>query len=109
MVAVDTSESYTPMPSNCSDVLNMGSATMVMTLGNDYDVTRVVELKAAIASLNGVDLLDFNYTNNKLTVKFDPDRVSLSELKRMVAQQEKLHIRQAKDPQNKGRVGAGFT
>jgi len=67
----------------------MGSAMMVITLGNDYDATRAVSIKARLARIDGVGFVDFNYTNNKLTVNFDPDQVSLSELEAMVMREKK--------------------
>jgi hypothetical protein len=67
----------------------MGSATTVMALGGDYDTTRAVDLRAMIGRIEGVDFADFNYTNNKLTVKFDPDQVNLSELQVIVVRERK--------------------
>jgi allophanate hydrolase subunit 1 len=67
----------------------MGSATIVMAFGGDYDTTRAVELRATIRRIEGVGFVDFNYTNNKLTVKFDSDEVNLSELQAIVARERK--------------------
>ncbi len=68
----------------------MGSAVVVMTLGPRYDVTRAAGMRARVEKIDGVDFVDFNYTNNKLTVKFNPDRASPSELK-AIATREKKH------------------
>ena len=67
----------------------MGSAMMVITLGNDYDATRAASIKARLVRIDGVGFVDFNYINNKLKVNFDPDRVSLSELEAMVMREKK--------------------
>jgi hypothetical protein len=68
----------------------MGSAMVVMTLGTEYDVTRAAGMKALLAKMDGVDFVDFNYTNNKLTVKFNPDRASPFRIK-AIAVREKKH------------------
>ena len=67
----------------------MGNATMVMSLGGDYDATRAVALETRVAKTDGVDSVDFNYANNKLTVKFDSGRVSLTELEVIVMRERK--------------------
>ena len=67
----------------------MGNATTVISLGSDYDAARAMDLRALIARMEGVDFVDFNYTNNKLTVRFDPDRASLKELKDLVMREKK--------------------
>jgi copper chaperone CopZ len=67
----------------------MGNATAVISLGSDYDATRAVALETQVARTDGVDSVEFNYTNNKLTVKFVSDRVSLAELKAVVIREKK--------------------
>ena len=67
----------------------MGNATMVITLGSDYDTTRAAGLEARVAKIKGVTLVEFNYTNNKITMEFDPDRVSPMELEALVAREKK--------------------
>ena len=46
-----------------------------------------------MARTDGVDSVEFNYTNNKLTVKFDSDWVSLAELKAIVMREKKHRAR----------------
>jgi hypothetical protein len=72
----------------------MGSALVVITLGTDYDATRAAGIKARLGKIDGVDFVDFNYTNNKLTVKFNPDRASPSELKALVMREKKHRVGQ---------------
>ena len=83
----------------------MGTAMTVTALRDDYDARGAVELKTAIARVDGVESVDFNYTNNKLIVKFDSDRVSLLELKKIITRQEKRHTSQVNNPPRQGRVG----
>ena len=71
----------------------MGNATTVISLGGDYDATRAVALETRVAGTDGVDSADFNYANNKLTVKFDSDRVSLRELEAIVMRERKHRAR----------------
>ena len=71
----------------------MGNATTVMSLGGDYDATRAVTLETRVARTDGVDSVGFNYANNKLTVKFDSDRVSLAELEAIVIRERKHRAR----------------
>jgi hypothetical protein len=78
----------------------MGRARMVITLGSDYDTTRAAGLKARIAKIKGVTLMDFNYTNNKVILEFDPDRVGPRELEVMVMQESKHRTRSVTTPPN---------
>jgi len=71
----------------------MGNATTVISLGGDYDATRAVALETRVARTDGVDSVEFNYANNKLTVKFDSDRVSLAELEAIVMRERKHRAR----------------
>jgi len=71
----------------------MGNATTVISLGGDYDATRAVALKTRVARTDGVDSVEFNYANNKLTVKFDSDRVGLAELEGIVMRERKHRAR----------------
>jgi len=71
----------------------MGNGTTVISLGSDYDTPRAVALEAAIARIDGVESVEFNYTNNKVTVKFDSDRVSPGRLKAIVMPEKKHHAR----------------
>ena len=71
----------------------MGNATMVIALGSDYDTTTAAGLKARIAKVKGVALVDFNYTNKKATIEFDADKVSPSELETMVSREKKHRAR----------------
>ena len=66
----------------------MAHATLVMGLGGDYDPTRAAALYAELSTIRGVDFVEFNYTNNKVTVSFNPDRVSLSELKNILLREK---------------------
>jgi hypothetical protein len=90
-------------------VPGMNGATAVMALGSDYDATRAVGLRARMVRIDGVDFVDFNYTNNKITVKFDPDLVSLRELEGVVVRERKHHARFVKRPRNRSGVFGGFT
>jgi len=62
----------------------MGEAVAVMSLGDNYDTTRALALRTRIARIAGVNLVEFNYTNNKVTVQYDPNQVSQEELKNLV-------------------------
>ena len=73
----------------------MRVATAVMALGVEYDAKRAERLRASVAGIDGVDFADFNYTNNKLAVKFDPDRVNLEKLQGIVARERKHQDRSA--------------
>jgi len=70
----------------------MGNGTTVISLGSDYDSARASALKAAIARIDGVDHVEFNYTNNKVTVMFNPDRTSLKKLADMVAREKNRSV-----------------
>jgi|SRR5271157_3696348 len=62
----------------------MGNATTVMALGSEYDTARAAAMMASIAKMQGVESVDFNYTMNKVTVKFDSDRLSLKVLEGVI-------------------------
>ena len=83
----------------------MGKATTVMTLGAGYDAKRAERLKALVAGIGGVDFVDFNYTNNRITVKFDPDRLSLERLKGIVARESKRRFRPAESQRSESEAG----
>ena len=70
----------------------MGNGTTVMSLGSEYDAARAVALEAAVERVKGVDHVEFNYTNNKLTVRFSPDRTNLKEILEVVAREKKHHV-----------------
>jgi copper chaperone CopZ len=84
----------------------MEKATAVMTLGSDYDASRAVGLTAKIAKLDGVQFVDFNYMTNKVTVNFDPARVSLKDLKDIVTRERGHHDHSAKS-QSRSPVNGG--
>ena len=65
----------------------------MISLGSEYDAARAVALEAAVARVDGVDHVEFNYTNNKVTVRFDPDRTNLKEIKDLVTQEKEHHTR----------------
>jgi copper chaperone CopZ len=69
----------------------MGIGTTVISLGGEYDAAMAVALEAAVARVGGVDHVEFNYTNNKVTVRFDPDKANLKEIKELVAREKKRH------------------
>ena len=71
----------------------MNNGTTVVSLGSEYDASRAVALKAAVERLKGVDHVDFNYTNNRLTVRFDPDRANLKEIMDLVAREKRHRVR----------------
>jgi len=66
----------------------MGIGTTVISLGGEYDAAMAVALEAAVARVGGVDHVEFNYTNNKVTVRFDPDRTDLKEIKDLVVREK---------------------
>jgi hypothetical protein len=76
----------------------MGNAVVVMSLGPEYDVTRVAGMRARLAKIDGVDSVDFNYINNKLTVKFNPDQASPRELKAIATRERKYRVCFAQGP-----------
>ena len=69
----------------------MGNGTTVMSLGSEYDAARAAALEAALARVDGVDHVEFNYTNNRVTIAFDPDRTSLKEIEDLVTREKKHH------------------
>jgi copper chaperone CopZ len=71
----------------------MGNGTTVISLGSDYDATRATALEAALTRIEGIESVEFNYTSNKVTVKFDSGRVSLGELKAIVMREKKHQSR----------------
>jgi len=71
----------------------VGNATTVISLGGDYDATRAAAFETRVARTDGVDSAEFNYANNKLTVKFDSDRVGLAELEAIVMRERKHRAR----------------
>jgi len=77
----------------------------VMTLGAGYDARRAERLKALVAGIGGVDFVDFNYTNNKITVEFDSDQQSLERLKDVVAQERKRRFRPAESQRSESEAG----
>jgi hypothetical protein len=83
----------------------MGTATMVMGLGGDYEVTRAVGLRARIAGIAGVSFVEFNYTTNRLTVRYDPDRLSQKELENMVTREKGHRTRSVMKLQSSSEVG----
>jgi len=84
----------------------MGNGTTVISLGSEYDAARAVALEAALARVDGVDHVEFNYTNNKVTVGFDPDRTNLKEIKDLVTREKK---RQTRSLARQGRRMASWT
>ena len=71
----------------------MESGMTVISLGCEYDATRAAALEAAVARVDGVGHVELNYTNNKVTVRFDPERTDLNELADLVAREKKRHTR----------------
>jgi len=71
----------------------MKTATMVKALGSEYDATRAVALRTRIGGMAGVDLVDFNYTNNRVTVRYDPDLLSQKDLEDLVAREKRHRTR----------------
>jgi allophanate hydrolase subunit 1 len=69
----------------------MGTATMVMGLGSEYDGTRAVALRTRIARIAGVNFVEFDYTTNRVTVRYDPDQLDQEELEDIVTR-EKGHF-----------------
>jgi hypothetical protein len=45
--------------------------------------------------IDGVTDVEFNYTTNKIAVRFDPDRTNLKELTHLVVREKKRHPRSA--------------
>jgi hypothetical protein len=86
----------------------MGIATSVMALGNDYDAARAVGLMARIVKIDGVDFVDFNYLTNKVTVRFDPDRASLKELKDIVMRERKHQEKSDSKRRSRSRASGGL-
>jgi hypothetical protein len=76
------------LPLRFKKVQKMAHATLVMGLGGDYDPTRAAVLYAILSAIGGVEFVEFNYTNNKVTVSFDPERVSLSELTEILSREK---------------------
>jgi copper chaperone CopZ len=71
----------------------MGNGTTVISLGGEYDAARAVALEAAVARVDGVGHVEFNYTNNKVTVRFDTERTNLNEIKDLVTREKKSYTR----------------
>ena len=83
----------------------MGTATMVMGLGGDYEVTRAVGLRTRIAGIAGVNFVEFNYTTNRLTVRYDPDRLNQKELENIVTREKGHRTRSVTKLQSSSEVG----
>ena len=83
----------------------MGAAMMVKALGSDYDATRATALRTRIARITGVDLVEFNYTNNRVTVRYDPDQLSQKELEDLVTREKRHRARSVTKLQSSGEVG----
>ena len=83
----------------------MGTATMVMGLGGDYEATRAVALRTRIAGIAGVDFVEFNYTTNRVTVRFDPDQLSQKELENMVTREKGHRTRSVSNLPSSSEVG----
>jgi allophanate hydrolase subunit 1 len=83
----------------------MGTATMVMGLGGDYEVTRAVGLRTRIAGIAGVNFVEFNYTTNRLTVRYDPDRLNQKELEEIVTMEKGHRTRPGMELQSSSEVG----
>jgi allophanate hydrolase subunit 1 len=83
----------------------MGNATTVMALGSEYDTARAATLMASIAKMEGVESVDFNYCVNKVTVRFDPDRMSLKELEDLVTREKRHLARSVTKLQRSSEVG----
>jgi len=71
-----------------------------MTLGVSYDTKRAGRLRALVAAIDGVEFADFNYANNRITAKFDPDRLSPQRLQDIIAQERKHRLCSAERQQN---------
>jgi hypothetical protein len=71
----------------------MAEAIAVMSLGGDYDASRALAFRARMARIAGVNLVEFNYTNNRVTVRFDPDQVGPRELGEFVLREKKHSAR----------------
>ena len=78
----------------------------MMALGGGYDARRAERLKALVAGIGGVDFVDFNYTNNRITVEFDPDQQSLERLKDIVARESKRRLRPAESRRSESEAGS---
>jgi allophanate hydrolase subunit 1 len=83
----------------------MGTATMVMGLGGDYEATRAVALRTRIARIAGVNFVEFNYTSNRVTVRYDPDQLSQKELENIVTREKRHHARSVTKLQSSSEVG----
>jgi allophanate hydrolase subunit 1 len=83
----------------------MGTATMVMGLGGDYEATRAVALRTRIARIAGVNFVEFNYTSNRVTVRYDPDQLSQKELENIVTREKRHQARSVTKLQNSSEVG----
>ncbi len=66
----------------------MSNATAIISLGGEYDSARASVLYANLSGVKGVLFVEFNYTTNKVTLSFDPDLVSLDEIKGIIAREK---------------------
>ena len=83
----------------------MGTATMVMGLGGDYEVTRAVALRTRIAGIAGVNFVEFNYTTNRVTVRYDPGQLSQKELENIVTREKGHRTSSVTKPHSSSEVG----
>ena len=83
----------------------MGTATMVMGLGGDYEATRAVALRTRIAGIAGVDFVEFNYTTNRVTVRYDPDQLSQKVLENIVTREKGHFTLSVTKPHSSSEVG----
>jgi len=57
-------------------------ATAVLKIHGMSKSGRAGELRRAIVGLDGVSLVDINYTLDNVTVDYDPDKVTLAEVRK---------------------------
>jgi len=71
-------------------------STIVAALGDGYDTTRALRLESLLRGVDGVNFVGFNYVNDRVTVRFDPDRADPKKLRGIIDEERKQHSRHVK-------------
>jgi copper chaperone CopZ len=64
----------------------MTEAMMIMTPGVGNEGGEARQLKARLSRIPGVDSVDFNYVSGRITVTFDPSKVSPARIEELIKQ-----------------------
>ncbi len=65
----------------------------ILKVGEEYNTKRIPELERHLSAVRGIMEVDYNYTLDKLTVRYDSDLVTLDVIKGAVRE----HVRENGD------------